>query len=111
MINKDVITALKGLNVPVSFITYSGTASTYITFTVINENSALDVDDVEAYTRYLVQVDVFSKNDYTELVSKAITNMEESNFKRILARDFYESDTKLFHKVIRFSYFIKQKTN
>jgi hypothetical protein len=67
-INEDVIKALKGIGVPVSFQTYTGKANSYITFFTYLDQPESHADDEELTTGYYVQIDVWSKGDYTELV-------------------------------------------
>jgi hypothetical protein len=102
-INKLIIDTLKPL-APVGFQTYTGTAETYITFFFYDENAALIADDVELKTNYYLQIDVWSKSDYTSLVDQVKNKLIALGFARRSAVDFYEKDTKTFHKAMRFSY-------
>lgn len=102
-VNKLIKDALSSL-APTSFQTYSGTATTYITFFLYDENAALIADDVEVNTRYYVQIDVWSKGDYTNLVEQVKNKLIELGFNRRSAIDLYEDDTKIYHKAMRFSY-------
>ena len=103
-INQFIINALSGLNVPVSFQTYEGTAQTYITFFCYLENGELYADDVQQGTAYYVQVDVWSKGNYTSLVEQVKSAMQNAGFSFLSAYDLFESDTKTYHKVLRFYY-------
>jgi hypothetical protein len=103
-LNKLIIDTLKPLGVPVNFQTYSGTATTYITFFEYNQFSALNADDEEQQTAHFFQVDIWSKGDYTSLVDQVKELMTAAGFRRTTETDLYESDTKIFHKVLRFSY-------
>lgn len=104
MINKLVIEALKSLNVPVSFQKYNGKESTYITFFNYLEHGEQYADNEEKATGYYIQVDVWSKNDYTELVEKVKNYMKAAGFIRTSAADLFESDIKIYHKALRFLY-------
>ena len=55
-----------------------------------------------AYTHY-IQVDIFSKGDFTNL-EKAIEVMEEKGYNCITSADMYEDDTKLYHKALRYTF-------
>lgn len=103
-LNKLIIDTLKPIGVPVSFQTYSGTATTYITFFEYNQFSALNADDEEQHTAHFMQVDVWSKGDYTAIVQQVKQLMKQAGFRRTFETELYEPDTKIFHKVIRFSY-------
>jgi len=102
--NKLIVDTLKPLNVPIAFQKYSGTASTYITFFIYNEQGEAWADDAEIQTGYYVQVDVWSKSDYTTVVNDVITAMQNEGFIRTYASDLYESAANIYHKAIRFNY-------
>jgi len=107
--NKLIIDTLKSLGVPVAFQKYSGSELKYITFFIYNEQGELWGDDTEIQTGYYVQVDVWSKTDYTTIVDNAITTMRDIGFIRSYATDLYENDTNTYHKSIRFSYMKGEK--
>ncbi|OCA98042.1 hypothetical protein BGS1_02280 [Clostridium beijerinckii] len=94
--------ALKYLKVPVSFQRYSGKESTYITFFNYLEQGEQYADNQEKATGYYVQVDVWSKNDYTEVVEKVENYMKAAGFIRTSAAHLFEEDTKIYHKTMRF---------
>lgn len=102
--NALILSTLSGLNVPVEYIDYSGSSSTYVTFFFYNEQGALYADDVEQETFYGLQVDVWSKSDYTELVKTIKDQLAEAGFARNFAIDLFEDDTKIYHKSLRFNY-------
>lgn len=102
--NKLVLDSLNPLGVPVAFHEYSGQATTYISFFFYNETPKLNADDTEKVTGYYVQVDVWSKGDYTDLVNQVKNAMTAAGFRKTTAADMYEKDTELYHKALRFSY-------
>lgn len=102
--NKLIIDTLTPLAIPVSFQSYSGKAKTYITFFIYNEQGELWADNVETQTGIYIQIDVWSDVDYTILVENVINAMVNAGFKRRSANDLYTSESKIYHKVIRFSY-------
>ena len=102
--NKLVIELLSPLGVPVAFHNYDGAAATYVTFFFYNEQGALYGDDEEIETTFGLQVDVWSKNDYTNLVKSIKLILVEADFERNFAADLFEEDTKIYHKVLRFNY-------
>jgi hypothetical protein len=103
-INQLVINALKDIGVPVSFQVYSGTADTYITFFCYLENGELYADDIQQGTAYYVQVDVWSKGNYSSIVEQVKSAMKQAGFSFLSAYDLYEEDVKIYHKVLRFYY-------
>ncbi|AHM57239.1 hypothetical protein EAL2_c19580 [Peptoclostridium acidaminophilum DSM 3953] len=104
LINKLVIDILKPLGVPVGFQKYTGTAQTYITFHEYLQSGEEFEEDTEAFTGHYVQVDVWSKTDYTALVKNIKALLIIAGFKRLDEVDLYESDTGLYHKGIRLFY-------
>jgi hypothetical protein len=103
-LNKLIIDTLKPIGVPVNFQTYSGTATTYITFFEYSQQSALNADDEEQKTVHRIQVDVWSKGDYTSIVQQVKDLMNAAGFRRTTETELYEPDTKIYHKMLRFSY-------
>lgn len=103
-INKAIIDVLKPLNIPVSFQIYTGTADPYITFFCYLENGELFADDMQKGTGYYIQVDLWSKNNYTTTVEQIKSVMGQAGFSFLSATDLYENDTKIYHKAMRFYY-------
>ena len=101
-INKEIITALKEIEVPVSFQSYSGDADSYITFFTYLDKPELHSDDKETVTGYYVQIDIWSKTDYTNIEKEVHQSMLTANFRKLNFYDLYEEDLKVYHKVMRF---------
>ena len=74
-----------------------------LTYTFIDEDGEVFADDKEIETAVYCQVDVWSKEDYTELVKGVKEKMLEIGFGRYAAYDDYEKDTNVYHKILRFS--------
>lgn len=104
MINKLLLDTLKPLGVPIGFQKYSGQESTYITFHEYSQTGEEFEEDIEAFTGHYVQVDVWSKSDYTALVANLKTALKSAGFHRLDEADFYEPDTGLYHKGLKFYY-------
>lgn len=68
MKNKFIMDTLKSLKIPGAFQKYSGKSETYITFHEYLAAGEEYEDDVEALTAHYIQVDVWSKADYTNIV-------------------------------------------
>ena len=104
MINKLILDTLKPLQVPVSFQKYTGEEATYITFHEYLQDGEGFEDDNEAFTGHYIQVDVWSKGDYTALIDRIRVLMITADFTRLNEADFYEPDTGLYHKGLKFFY-------
>lgn len=103
-LNNLIISTLAPTSVPVAFQKYSGIDTTYITFFAYNEQGVLFGDDMELNTRYSVQVDIWSKGDYTDLVNQTKELLIAAGFTRNSGTEFFEMDTKIYHKVYRLYY-------
>lgn len=104
MINKLILDTLKPLGVPVGFQKYSGTESTYITFHEYLQTGEEFEEDDEAFTGHYVQVDIWSKADYTALAGNIKAQLKAADFKRLDEADLYEPDTGIYHKGLKFYY-------
>lgn len=103
-IHNLIKTILAPTNIPSSLLTYTGTATTYITFFEYNQRGSLYLEDDEATTTHSIQVDVWSKGNYLTLVDQVKSLMKQAGFTRNSEAEFFEEDTKIFHKVLRFYY-------
>lgn len=99
--NDQIINALASIGVPVSVQTYFGKATTYITFFTYLENVESYADNKETSISDYIQVDVWSKGDYTTLVNSVLNALKQAEFRRTYVTEMYENDTKMFHKIIR----------
>ena len=100
--NKLILAALKDIGVPVRFQTYTGKEESYITFFTYLDRPELHSDDRELITGNFIQIDVWSKRDYTDLVDKVHQKMIDAGFIKLNFYDLYEEDLKIYHKVMRF---------
>lgn len=80
MIGKLILDTLKLLGVPITFQTYSGSATTYITYFCYNEQGEAWAENKEIATGFYVQVDIWSKGDYINLVDQVKAAMEAAGF-------------------------------
>ena len=109
-INLLIKNTLVPCGVPVEFQSYTGKLTKYITFFCYNEQGEAWAEDKEIETGFYIQVDVWSKDDYTDLVEQVQAAMIAAGFYRRTAHDLYEKDTKIFHKAMRFV-FMKEIMN
>lgn len=103
-LNSLIINTLKPTGVPVDFMVYNGTATTYITFQVYNENGNFFAEDDEGATEHSVRVDVWSKGNFSSLVDDVKARMKAAGFTRNNAYDRYDDEMKVFQKVLQFYY-------
>ena len=75
----------------------------YLEYEIVNEYGAEFSEDSEDFTSYVVQVDIFSTADYTELENTVKRIMVDNGFSRDTAADLYEKETGLYHKAMRFN--------
>lgn len=104
MINKLIIDTLAPIGIPICLQKYSGSNYPYITFFSYNEQGESFSDDEEDFTGHYIQVDVWSKGDYTDIVKRVKDLLEGVGFSRTSEGDLYEPDTKIYHKGMRFFY-------
>lgn len=106
-IDKLIINTLKPIGIPVNFQTYKGSENTYITFFEYLQQGEQFSDDTEEITGHYIQIDVWSKRNYNKIVRKTKRLLKTKGFIRKFETELYESDTKIYHKIIRF-FFIEE---
>lgn len=81
-------------------------ANQYITFLEINAKPALEASDQEYETERLIQINVWSKPNYYQLVEDIKRLMESAGYERTFEYDApkQEGDSH-FNKVLRFVFF------
>lgn len=100
---KNVAETLRGLDVPVSRLSYNGKNPTYITFFLVDDFPALHCDDKEKVSEQIIQVDIWSKSNYKELAKEVEKRMLDAGFSKLNYFEQYEKDTKIFHMAMRFT--------
>lgn len=79
------------------------TKDLYLEYEIVNEYGVEYSEGNEDYTTYVIQVDIFSTEDYTQLENVVKKIMIQNGFERDIAADLYERDTGLYHKAMRFN--------
>lgn len=109
-IKKHLLNALKNESIltltgdnRVYFIHASNPKPPYIEYQVVSERGDFFEEGQEKYTKYLVQVDIFSNGNYTELERAVKTALINEGYCRDQAVDLFEEKTKLYHKAMRFN--------
>ena len=102
-----VSSVLAPLDIPVVFQTYLGNPPfEYITFLEYKSSPSLEVADKEIETERLVQVNVWSKGNYHQLVEDVRKKLEQAGFQRTAEFDGpYTDGDSHFNKVLRFAFF------
>ena len=77
---------------------------THITFCELNDRTGEVSDDEEESIIHHIQVDIWSKRDDWTLKKEVRKLMAKSEFGYIDGEDFFETDTKIYHKALRFNY-------
>ena len=104
-----VVKTLDSLKIPVMFNTVptgSDIPEQYITFLEINAKPALEASDKEYETERLIQINVWSEDNYYQLVEDIKQLMESAGYERTIEYDApqQEGDSH-FNKVLRFVFF------
>lgn len=104
--NEIIETALTGLSVPFAFLYYDGSADAYVTYQHTDSGNVLAADDaINNYVDFY-DFDVYSKGNYFPIIEELKTKLGAAGFLWQPSRssaDFFEKDTKLFHKTICFA--------
>jgi hypothetical protein len=75
-----------------------------ITFATYNSRGEEYGDGKLTGTGHYIQIDVWSKNDYTALVDSTKAAMNAAGFSWQDENDNFEDDTKIYHKVIKYHF-------
>lgn len=104
-----VVTTLASLKLPVLFNsvpTGDEISGQYITFLEVTSDPALEAADKEVETRRLIQMNVWSKSNYFELVENVKRLMESVGYERTIEYDNPKSEgDSHFNKVLQFVFF------
>lgn len=77
-------------------------AEPYITFFEITNFDDLYLDDSAAASEIHFQVDIWSKGNTASITKEVDKTMKSIGFYRTSAADLYESETKTYHKALRY---------
>lgn len=101
MLNSLIEETLAPLNVPIFFQTHYGDEDTYITYFQYDEQTSIRFDDAEAFTDVYMQINIFSKTNYSDLVKQVKDLMYAAGFSRRNEMElFYEDEW--YQRTIRF---------
>ena len=94
------------VQIPVKFLYYQGSSTTYITYQAVNINNTLSGDDhILNYVEYY-DFDIYTKGNYFPIV-EAVKNILQANGftwqPSMDSGDMYEEDTGYYHKTLCFA--------
>jgi hypothetical protein len=104
--NAEIESTLSTLGVPVSFMFYYGSATTYVTYMQLDKDGTLYADDEIQGTVQYYDFDIYSKGNYFTVVDKIIELLTGAGWTYTPSRDspdLYERDTKYYHKTLCFA--------
>ena len=97
---------VNGTIIPVSFLRYTGTATTYITYMLTNTDNSLSAEDqIQNYVDYY-DFDIYSKGNYLKIIEEVKNKMIGAGFiwqPSQSSGDMYEDDTGYFHRALCFA--------
>ncbi|MDU6876310.1 MAG: hypothetical protein E6377_17790 [Clostridium sp.] len=77
---------------------------THITFCELSDRSNNISDDKEEDVVHTIQIDIWSLKDEWKLKKEVKKLMLLNDFGYVEGQDFFETDTKIHHKALRFTY-------
>lgn len=80
------------------------TVAPYVEYEILNESGSIYAENEEIATNYKIQIDVFTKGNYTEIVKIIKNIMKENKFMKEFGGSLFEEKSKLFHYILRFNY-------
>jgi hypothetical protein len=101
--NAEIEYLLSGLDVPVSYMFYEGSADTYVVYSQMGKDNSLAGENQVIGCVIYYDFDLYSKSNYLALQRQIIDTMVAAGWTYEPSRespDLYERDTKLFHKTI-----------
>ena len=110
ILSNDNITALTADH-KVYYQFADNAAAPYVVYQFYDERNVLSAEGREVVTRYSIQIDIYSKSDYTNLEAVLKETLGAAGwFKRSVFED-YDDKTKLFFKAMRYEFDIIQDPN
>ena len=106
-LNQLILSTLRTIGAPVSYLNHAGNETTYVTFFEYDQGAGIEADDNEQSSIHYIHLDIFSPGNFLNLVNKVKKEMKQAGFVKTAETEMYEQDTKLYHKVLRF-YFITE---
>ena len=91
------------VTIPVAHLDYTGDSTEYVTWQVLTVKPELFANDLVLFTVYQVDIDVYSKKNYLDIVRKLKKMMKEHDFIWVDdSPEQHERDTGFFHLTMTF---------
>lgn len=92
------------LDVPVAHLKYKGNSKKYVVWTIVYEEPLFFYEDDIQYSKVTVDIDIYSDSNYLDVMSSIKNIMKQNGWTwEEDSTEFYETDTKLYHKTCTFS--------
>lgn len=92
-----------GKKIPTAHLKYKGKESTFVVWTITADVPELSADDEPLFSVALVDVDIYSKGNYLNVITEIKKLMKENGWVWVGdSTEMYEDDTGLYHKTISF---------
>lgn len=92
-----------GVSIPVELLKHDGDKVPYITYQEINNEPMLNADNEVIASVISYDFDIYSKGNFKKIVKAVKQLLKENNYMwNGDSADFYEEDTKLYHKTLTF---------
>lgn len=103
-VNKLIINSLNKFNLPTTYIKYSGSQPSYLTFFLVNNYDDDYSDNNGEIDVYSIQIDLWSKEDTTTLKEEIKKELKKT-FRDVTFQDLYEDETSTYHTAFRCYYY------
>lgn len=91
------------VTIPVAHLEYTGDSTEYVTWQVLTGKPELFGNDTVLFSVYQIDIDVYSKKNYLDIVRKLKKMMKENDFIWVDdSPEQYEKDTGYFHQTLTF---------
>lgn len=99
----QVIRDDKEVSIPTAHLVYNGKSEEYVIWTILSNKPELCADDEVLYSVYEVDVDIYSKSNYLDIVSKVKSLMKNNLYVWVEdSPEMYETDTGYYHLTCTF---------
>lgn len=109
---------VNGIGVPVSFLTYTGDATTYVVYQSVDMNNSISGDDeLIGYVLYY-DFDIYCykdglfRGDYYDIINEMKQLLKEHGFvwqPSQSSPDMFETDTGYYHKTLNFAIYKEEE--
>ena len=90
-------------SIPTAHLKYKGKETTFVVWTITADSPALSADDEPMFSLVSVDVDVYSKGNYLNVITEIKKLMKENGWVWVGdSTEMYEDDTGLYHKTTSF---------